>query len=143
MARIEAPEAEIKNIPAIASAYSYFVCRADARIKQLPLWEKKLADALTAGDFSEIIAAALEGEAEGADYLLLDFGDMRDFNVWEFTSTFSLSVKIPVAVKAGSQDVLAKFLRYYPGRAGVLLSERKAGSRSICVHYGALILGEE
>ncbi|NLM45236.1 MAG: homocysteine methyltransferase [Firmicutes bacterium] len=142
LAGIEAPEAAIRNIPAIASAYSYFVCGADDRCKQLPLWLKKPADALTAGDFDEIITAALEREAEGADYLLLDFGDLCDFRVSEFASSFGFSVKVPVVVKTGSPDVLAKFLRYYPGRAGVVPTGQTAGSRAICMHYGALFLPE-
>ena len=77
------------------------------------------------------------------DYLLLDFGAYGELDLWEFVSSFSFSVKVPVVIKSQQPQVLTEFLRYYPGRAGVMFTGAAGAVSEKLEHYGAYILKEK
>ena len=139
LAEIETPELELNFKPTIASAFNHLVLSQDKDYSV-----KKLSqDAVTTlinGDFSSLIR---EFKSERIDYLLLDFGDINvTFDVRSFASQFGLLIKKPVMIKSESTEILYKFLRYYPGRAGVVLSDDSELSLSQLQHYGALIVND-
>jgi len=140
LAEIKTPELKLNFNPTIASAFNHLVLSKDKEYSV-----KKLSqDAVTMlinGDFHNLIQ---ESKSEHIDYLFFDFGEMNEtFDVWGFASQFSLYIKKPIIIKCESPEILYKFLRYYPGKAGVVLSDNTKLSLSELNHYGALIVNDE
>ena len=139
LAEIETPELCLKSIPTITSAFNHLVLSRDKEYSV-----KKLSqDAITTlinGDFSSLIR---ESKSEQIDYLFLDFGDINvTFDVWSFANQFGLLIKKPLIIKSESPEILYQFLRYYPGKAGVVFSDNSKLSLSELQHYGALIVND-
>ncbi|MDP4161387.1 MAG: homocysteine methyltransferase, partial [Bacillota bacterium] len=110
-------------------------------VKELSFNEPNAAARLKNGDFSKEIN---EFKTKSSDYLLIDFGNMKEvFDVWEFVSQIGLLIKTPVIIKSESPEIIDKFLRYYPGKAGVVLSENTKMSVLQLKHYGALIVNSD
>jgi len=140
---IRTPDLELKLSSTIASAYNYIVLSKNKKysVKKLSLKEQNAVNMLKNGDFDNLIR---DYRSEDMDYLLIDFGNMNEtFDVWGFISKFSMSIKSPVIIKSESTEILYKFLRYYPGKVGVVLSDNSKITLSQLEHYGALILNDE
>lgn len=138
--KMQAPPLKTEKRPLIASAYRYF----DFFQKQNPVVQKlALKDFLIKTNrLHDFIETAQESAAEGVDYLFLDFTACQDFDAREFAGTFGFAVKAPVVVQSDRPRILTEFLRYYPGRAGVVLNDAAAVVAEQLVHYGAYILKE-
>jgi len=140
---IKTPELELKFSSTIASAYNYLVLSKNKEysVKKLLLYEENAVNMLINGDFLKLIR---DYKSESADYLLLDFGNINDtFDVWGFVSIFGVYIKRPVIIKSESTEILDKFLRYYPGRVGVVLTDNVKLSHLQLKHYGALIVNDD
>ncbi|ODA41025.1 homocysteine S-methyltransferase family protein [Desulfosporosinus sp. BG] len=139
LAELETPELKFKFNPTIASAYNHLILSPDKNysVKRL---SPEAVTLLIKGNFSTLVK---ESKSEDFDYLLLDFGNIDiSFDVWSFASEFGLLIKKPVMIKSESPEILYKFLRYYPGKAGVVLSDNSQLSLSQLQHYGALIVND-
>lgn len=143
LAELIAPNLEFKINPTIASAYTHLVLSKNKEysVKTLSLKEPDTVSMLKTGNFHKLIQ---NDQLADIDYILVDFGNIKEtFDVWKFISKFGVSIKKPVIIKAESPEILDKFLRYYPGKVGVVLSEITKESVSQLEHYGALILNEK
>ena len=139
LAELETPTLKLKFNPTIASAYNHLVLSRDKNYSVKKLTQDDVATLIN-GNFSSL---QRETKSEQLDYLLLDFGTIdASFDVWSFASKFGLLIKKPVMLKSESPETLYKFLRYYPGKAGVVLSDNSPLSLSQLQHYGALIVNE-
>ncbi|EGW40791.1 homocysteine S-methyltransferase family protein [Desulfosporosinus sp. OT] len=139
LAELETPELELKFMPTIASAYNHLVLSPDKKYSVKKL-SPEAVTILINGNLSTLVR---ESKSEDVDYLLLDFGNIDvSFDVWSFASEFGLLIKKPVMIKSESPEILYKFLRYYPGKAGVVLSDNSLLSLSQLQHYGALIVND-
>ncbi|TGE33404.1 homocysteine S-methyltransferase family protein [Desulfosporosinus sp. Sb-LF] len=140
LAEIKTPKLELNVNPTLASAYNHLVLSKDQKYSVKRLSQDAIT-MLINGDFHNLIQ---DSKSESIDYLLLEFGDMKEtFDVWEFVSQFSLLIKKPIILKSESAELLNKFLRYYPGKAGVVFSDNTTLSLSDLKHYGALIVNDE
>lgn len=136
---LETPELDLKSAPTIASAYNHLVLSPDSNYSVKKLTQDDVVTLIN-GNFSSLIQ---ESKSVQLDYLLLDFGTIdATFDVWSFAGKFGLLIKKPVMIKSESPELLYKFLRYYPGKAGVVLSDNSPLSLSQLQHYGALIVNE-
>ena len=141
--KIKAPDLELKSSSTIASAFNYLVLsnNKEYSVQELSLKEDNAVTMLKNGDFYNLIQ---DYRSANMDYLLIDFGKMDEpFDILGFISNISFSIKKPLIIKAESTEILYKFLRYYPGKVGVVLSDNTEISLSQLKHYGALILNEE
>ncbi|WP_242860199.1 homocysteine S-methyltransferase family protein [Desulfosporosinus sp. I2] len=141
--KIKTPDLELKSNSTITSAFNHLVLSKDKEylVKKLSLKENNAVEMLKNGDFYNLIG---DYKSENMDCLLIDFGNMNEpFDVSGFTSNISFSIKKPLVIKSASTEILDKFLRYYPGKVGVVLSDNTEISLSQLKHYGALILNEE
>lgn len=139
LAEIETPELELKFLPTIASAFNHLILSQDKEYSVKKLSEDAVTKLIN-GDFSILMG---ESKSEPIDYFLLDFGNINvEFDIWSFASQFGLLIKKPVMIKSESPEILYKFLRYYPGKAGVVLSNSSKLSLSQLQHYGALIVND-
>ncbi|MDR3602605.1 MAG: homocysteine S-methyltransferase family protein [Desulfosporosinus sp.] len=137
LAELETPELTLKLNPTITSAYNHLVLSPDKNYSVKKLSQEDVTTLIN-GNFSSLVQ---ECKSEQLDYLLLDFGTINaTFDVWSFASKFGLLIKKPVMIKSESPEMLHKFLRYYPGKAGVVLSDNSPLSLSQIQHYGALIV---
>jgi hypothetical protein len=121
LGEIKVPYLDLKFSSTIASAFNFIILSVNQEysIQKLSLKEPDLVNALKKGDFDEIIEFVRDYESESVDYLLVDFGDIGEcFDIWGFVISFSMSIKRPIIIKSESTEVLYKFLRYYPGKAG-------------------------
>ncbi|EHQ91211.1 homocysteine S-methyltransferase family protein [Desulfosporosinus youngiae] len=137
---IKAPDLELKSSSALASAFNHLLFANDKEYSaaELSLKDDKAVNMLKKGDFYQLLQ---DYRTAAMDYLLIDFGDMTEsFDVLGFSNTISFAIKKPLILKSESVELLTKFLRYYPGRAGVILTEKTKGSLPQLRHYGALIL---
>ncbi|HBW33951.1 MAG TPA: homocysteine methyltransferase [Desulfosporosinus sp.] len=140
---IKAPVLELRSSSTITSAYNYLDLSKDKEysIQELSLTEDKAVNMVKSGDFYNLFR---DCKTADMDYLLIDFGNIKEpFDIGGFISTLSFSIKKPLIIKAESTEILYKFLRYYPGRVGVVFSDNTETSFSQLRHYGALILNEE
>ncbi|AFM39391.1 cobalamin-dependent methionine synthase I [Desulfosporosinus acidiphilus SJ4] len=135
---LEIPEIHLQSTPTLASAFNHLVLSPNQEhsVKRLS------QDAMTSlidGNFSSL---ARECRTDAFDYLLLDFGNIAEtfFDVIDFAGQFGLTIRKPVVLKAESPEIIEQFLRYYPGRAGVVVSENSKLSISRLEHYGAFIV---
>ncbi|MDQ7095411.1 homocysteine S-methyltransferase family protein [Desulfosporosinus sp. PR] len=139
LAQTATPELELKSVPTIASAFNHLVLspEQDYSVK------KPAPDALEQlinGNFSGLMRECRSG---AIDYLFLDFGTTApSFDVKSFAGQLGLLIKKPLMIKADSPEMLSEFLRYYPGKAGVVLTDRTGLSLSQIRHYGALPVDE-
>ena len=139
LVKMQVPPLKPNNRPLIASAYSYF----DFSQSPDPAVQKLAVEDFIAkpGGLNNLIEIAQGYET--VDYLLLDFGAYGELDLWEFVSSFSFSVKVPVVIKSQQPQVLTEFLRYYPGRAGVMFTGAAGAVSEKLEHYGAYILKEK
>lgn len=135
------PDVQAKKNFLIASQYEFVDMSASGKLssKELRLYDKGLLAALKDGDFDEITDMVQDFEDDDIDYLTIDFGNMGPgFDVWGFASEFAMSAKKPVILKSESMEMLEKFLRYYPGRAGVVLTDAVKNALPQLQRYGIL-----
>ena len=143
--RIVAPEPVWEENYAIASGFAYI---GDMRKQSLlsttaPLYEGGLAEALDNEDIDGAVDILLEYESEQSDYLLLDFGPLAPaFNARDFAVQIGGAIRKPIVIKTVSAELKEVFLRYYPGRAGVIVDNPEAISQEE-LRYGALPLNTE
>ena len=142
---IKAPGLDLSSnsSSSIASAFNYLILSEDKEysVKKLSFREDNAVTMLKNGDYYNLIR---DYKSATMDYLLIDFGDMNEpFDIWGFVSNISLSIKKPLIIKSESAEILEKFLRYYPGKVGVVLSDPTQISLSQLKHYGALILNDQ
>jgi Methionine synthase I (cobalamin-dependent), methyltransferase domain len=141
--QIQAPDLDLKLRPTLASAYNFIDLSKDGEysVKKILFKDYTTVSSPENADFDRLIR---ENRAERVDCLLIDFEDVNEtFDVWDFASKFNLSIKRPVIIKSDSSEILIKFLRYYSGRVGVVLTDSSEISLSQLKHYGALILNDE
>lgn len=127
----------------ITSAFNYLMLSGDKEysVKELSFRDDDTVTMLKNGDYYNLIR---DYKSATMDYLLIDFANMKgSFDVWGFVSNISLSIKKPLIIKSESTEILDKFLRYYPGKVGVILSDPTQISLSQLKHYGALILNDQ
>lgn len=126
---------EDKPVPAIASPYGILSLDDNEPhlVGILPL------DRETSQTLLEV---AREQVLRGAEAICLDFGEGgEDLNVDEIISHFSVFIKVPVLFKGEDPAVLERFLRIYPGRAGVILEgAEQDGQVNIAGKYGAVVV---
>lgn len=92
------------------------------------------------GEWEGLMDELMDGEG---DYFVLDFGDYEgDLNFWKILSNLCIGLRQPLAIQTVSPRLLRGFLRYYPGRAGVILPEDAGELQKIAEDYGALVLQE-
>jgi len=140
---IESPELEPKSSSTIASAYNHLILSKEQEysVRKLSLNEENAANMLNNGDFINLIR---DYKSESVDYFLLDFGNRKEtFDVWGFVSILGVYIKRPVIIKSESIEIIDKFLRYYPGRVGVVLVDSIQLSLPQIKHYGALIVNDD
>ncbi|WP_088187033.1 homocysteine S-methyltransferase family protein [Desulfosporosinus sp. FKA] len=136
---LQIPEINLKSVPTLASAFSHLILSPDQEHTVKKLTPEAMAS-LIDGSFSGL---AHECRSDAFDYLLLDFGDIREtFDIVDFAGQFGSFIRKPVMIKAKSPEIIEQFLRYYPGRAGVVLSADSSISLSRLQHYGALIVND-
>ena len=143
LAEIRTPYLELKFSSTIASAYNFIVLSKDKEYssKELSLKDDNAVNMLRNGDFDSLIR---DYRSKSIDYLLIDFGNINEsFDVRGFVSKLGLLIRSPVIIKAESTEILYKFLRYYPGRVGVVLSDNKKISLSQLKNYGALLVNND
>lgn len=139
---IKAPDLESKSSFAIASAFNHLVLAKNNELvgQELSLKDDDAVNMLKDGDYFSLLR---DYKTASMDFLLLDFGNINEaFDVWAFISNISYLIKKPLIIKCESIEILDKFLRYYPGRVGVVLSDDLKPSLSQLKHYGALILND-
>jgi len=140
---IKAPNLDIKSGSTITSAFNYLVFSKDKEyaVEELSFKEDTTVNMLKNGDFYNLLQGY---KTANMDYLLIDFSNMNElFDVWGFISTISFLIKKPLIIKCESIEILDKFLKYYPGKVGVVLSANTKIPLSQIKHYGALILNDE
>ncbi|HBV87229.1 MAG TPA: homocysteine methyltransferase [Desulfosporosinus sp.] len=143
---IKAPvlDLNMSRSPIIASPFNYLVLSKDKdySVKELSLKDDEAVDLLIKGEFHKLIK---DYKSQTMDYVLIDFGDIKEtFDIWGFVGQISFSIKKPLIIKSESTELISKFLRYYPGRVGVVISDpTKQQLISQFQHYGALILNDQ
>lgn len=140
---IKAPDLELKPSLTIASAFNYLVISKNKEysVEKLSLKEDNAVNMLKNGDYYNLLR---DYKSSKMDYLFIDFGNLNEpFDVSGFINNLSFSVKKPLIIKSESTEILEKFLRYYPGKVGVVLSDLTEIPVSQLKHYGALILNDE
>jgi len=140
---IKAPDLAIKSSFSIASAFNHLVLSKEKEyaVQELLLKENNVATMLKNGDYYNLLR---DYRSANMDYLLIDFGNMDEtFDVWGFISNISYLIKKPLIIKSESAEILDKFLRYYPGRVGVVVSDNTKLSLTQLKHYGALMLNDK
>lgn len=139
LAEVETPQLNLKSSPTITSAFNHLVLSPDKEYSVKKLSEDAVTQLIN-GNFSNLMR---ESRSQSFDYLLLDFADLdATFDVKSFVSQFGLLIKKPVMITGRSPELLYKFLRYYPGKAGVILSDSTNLSLSQLKHYGPLIVND-
>lgn len=141
--QIIAPTLELKSSSTIASPFNYLDLSNNDNysFEELSFKEGNKANMLKNGDFYDLIR---DYKTAKMDFLLIDFNDLNEtFDIKEFISNISFLIKKPLVVKAESIEIIDKFLRYYPGRVGVVLSDNTKLSLTQLKHYGALILNDK
>lgn len=124
----------------IASSYQYkkLTELKDLRFKSLRIDEGPMANALIAGDYSEVIDAARDLIFDGADILSVEFsGATPPIDLPEFVSQFSLNIKHPIVLKGDDFQLLEGFIRLYPGQAGIV---KIPGVDALQKKYGCIII---
>jgi 5-methyltetrahydrofolate--homocysteine methyltransferase len=72
------------------------------------------------GSYQEMIEKIVDVSRDDFDALFIDFGDETvEWDISAFVASFSLFVKQPVLIRA-HPSMLEPFLRFYPGRPGVV-----------------------
>jgi methionine synthase I (cobalamin-dependent) len=139
LAEIETPELSLKSTTALASAYNHLVLSQDKECNAKRLSPDEVTQILN-GNFSSLLLAC---RSEPIDYLFIDFDTVEEtFDVGDFVGQFGLSIRKPVVIKSRSAEIIDQFLRYYPGRAGVVLSDNTNLSLPKIKHYGALLVND-
>jgi hypothetical protein len=97
---------------------------------------------LDQGDPQALVEAAREQVLQGAEAICLDFGKGGDdLNVDEIIGHFCIFIRVPVIFKGEDPNVLERFLRIYPGRAGVILEGADGDERASAVRkYGSAVV---
>ncbi|AET69931.1 cobalamin-dependent methionine synthase I [Desulfosporosinus orientis DSM 765] len=142
LSKLQAPDLQVRSTSGIASPFNHLdmVNSQEYSVKTLSLKEDSMVEMLKNGDFYGLL---LNYKSETMDALLMDFGD-KDlaFDVWGLVTNISFLIKKPLIIKSESTELVDKFLRYYPGRVGVVISEDMKLSLSQLKHYGCLFLNE-
>lgn len=143
LSKLQAPNLQQRSTCGIASPFNH-LDMADSREyegKTLSFQEDNMVDALKTGDFYGLLR---NYKSQAMDYLVIDFGEKDlSFDVWEFVANLSFLIKKPLIIKSESMDLVDKFLRYYPGRVGVVVREGSKLSLERLNHYGALLLNDK
>ncbi len=141
--KIKTPDLELKPSSTIASPFNYLVLSKNKEysVEKLTFNEENAVEMLKNGDYYSLIR---DFKSKDMDCLLIDFDNMSEpFDVWGFTSQISWAIKKPLIIKSQSVEILDQFLRYYPGKVGVIVSDDTSLSISELKHYGALMLNQE
>lgn len=105
-------------------------------VGRLKLGEGDLKSALETGDYPMVFDSARDLIFDGAAILYLDFTNFDGkLDIAEFISNFNLNIKVPIVIQSSNAEFLAEFIRYYPGKAGVV---QTAGVEGIIEKYGCL-----
>jgi methionine synthase I (cobalamin-dependent) len=128
-----------RNYTALASAFQYLPWGGGNRypVGRLQV-DDEIREALSQGDdyplFDQIAGLA----ADGAKLIGLDLEQLPELPDWSgFGANWGLMARTPVVVRAKSPQRLERFLRYYPGVAGVVSGDAP-GLREILGKYGGV-----
>lgn len=141
--KIQPPDLKLKFSSTLASAYNYInILKNNGCSSKKILLKDYMAESNAENDIFEKLIR--DNRTERVDCFLIDFEDIDEtFDIWGFVSKFSLSIKRPVIIKSELTEILSKFLRYYPGKAGVILSDNQEIFLSEVEHYGAIVVNDK
>lgn len=123
------------NGPIIASPLGILdLSRDDLAYCQMDL--HTVRDAMIDDNFMSV-SDVLPVDWESCDVCILDMHKLvLDFDVEKLVTAVTLFLKIPVILTGGSHDVVELFLKYYPGRAGIVHRQNMPE-----VLFGAVVVG--
>ena len=126
-----------KELSYISSAYT--LLPVDFRNSYLTLFvEGEIQKAFAECDFDAFSDAVAELKNDGADAVIIEFPSPCDMpDMWKFMSGLCVNLRIPLIIKTESEELLQGFLRYYPGRAGVIPADKTLTDTA--EKYGAYI----